>query len=375
MNKANNSLIPVNQKLGRISNLIEIFNKIVFKEIPSIFNKGFFLLNDKHLTPEECNIFFYLENNSKYLYYRHDYLYQATSKSSYTEAIELFQKILEIDQNHIWSMYMIGIGYMKIGKYKIAIEWFKKSSNSKESEALALYYEGVCWGILKHKKNATLAFDNAIKYDNNLAKAFYGKGEIFHLEKNIAKAIQSYTKAIELSPSFYPAYLERGQLYLKQENYKLACKDYTRFIQYSRNYKNNHKIKETLDMRTWVYFLCLSENIGDFSFLSEYEAVIPSDFKIDSKYLNIHTHDYTKSMIETTLNLLSQNESDAQIFFERGIFMKKINEYFAERCFTNAIELNPEFSQAYFERSKIRVELNMHEEAQSDLKIHRNLSQ
>ncbi len=93
-------------------------------------------------------------------------------------ALELFNKILEIEPTHIKSLEARAVLYIQKG----------------EIEA------------------AKMDLEKAISLEPENPRLYYRLGQVYYREKNLDKALELFTKAIDLDPTYPAAYMARSQV-------------------------------------------------------------------------------------------------------------------------------------------------------------------
>ncbi|TFH43780.1 MAG: toll/interleukin-1 receptor domain-containing protein [ANME-2 cluster archaeon] len=129
---------------------------------------------------------------------------QLLKEGKYSEAIEKFQKVIEIDPNHADAYYGWGIVLLTLGRFEEAIEKFQKVIKIDPNHADAYYSWGGVLLTLGRFEEAIEKFQKVIKIDPNHAAVYNMLGFIFSRLNKHEGAIMAYQKAIEL-------YRENGQ--------------------------------------------------------------------------------------------------------------------------------------------------------------------
>ena len=113
-----------------------------------------------------------------------------------TEALEDFQRAVELDPRNWRAIHNRGVSLAQSGKYK---------------EAMA-------------------DFDRTIDLQRRFVKAYFNRGELRYELGQFAEAIEDYNLAIRLRPDDSAAYNSRGHAYYRLGNYRGALDDYTAAI-------------------------------------------------------------------------------------------------------------------------------------------------
>ena len=179
-----------------------------FKEIIKCFNTTIFNIND-------------YKNNQK----------------KYKEAIEDFNKAIELDQNNAFAY--LGIGMIKghFYQYKEAIENFNKAIDIYYNLKGAYFYNGLFKSKLEMYEEAIKDYNKLIDFDPHCKEAYNNRGTCKNRLKLYKEAIEDFNKAIELNPKCYYAYYNR---YISEYNlgeYKKAIKDFEKLIELLKKLK------------------------------------------------------------------------------------------------------------------------------------------
>ena len=145
--------------------------------------------------------------------------------------------------------YDQGIDFANSGDYQNAIDSFDKAIEVKPDFAEVFYNRGVAYIKLGKYTKAIDDFTQVILLNSDrsgfLTMAFYNRGNVYNLLEEYDKGINDYNKVIEMNPDFVEAYYYRGNAYIKLQQYEKALVDYNSAIAKNPNYQNavnNRKI-------------------------------------------------------------------------------------------------------------------------------------
>uniref|UniRef100_A0A7C4JRY3 Tetratricopeptide repeat protein n=1 Tax=Thermodesulfobacterium geofontis TaxID=1295609 RepID=A0A7C4JRY3_9BACT len=96
----------------------------------------------------------------------------------FDSALEIFNKVLEIDPNHIKALEARAVIYMQKNELELA-------QNDLE---------------------------RAISIEPENARLYFRLGQIYYRKKDLDKALELFTKAIDLEPTYPAAYMARSQV-------------------------------------------------------------------------------------------------------------------------------------------------------------------
>ena len=170
--------------------------------------------------------------------------------------------------------------------------------------------------------------DEALKRDIHNAEAYYLKGMIFEEKKDTSKAISSFMTAVEQENDYFDAYMHLGLLHYEQPN-NLA-----------KEYFRNALRVDSNSLEALYAFGMICQESGDFN-----EA------------------------IETYYKILSINEYREPYFNLGYIHQEYLKVYdVAIENYTKAIELDPKYIQAYYNRGLSYEQLDNKKKAEEDLR-------
>jgi tetratricopeptide (TPR) repeat protein len=122
-------------------------------------------------------------------------LYYST-RNMFSQAIEEYNKALELDPNHGASINQLAYAYADMGDFERAIEYFERYASVSPGDA------------------------NPID----------SMGELYFRMGRLDEAITKYKEALEMKPDFYLSNFGMGYIYALKENYSEAMKYIDRFI-------------------------------------------------------------------------------------------------------------------------------------------------
>jgi tetratricopeptide (TPR) repeat protein len=122
-------------------------------------------------------------------------------KKEYNNAIQCFDKAVEIDPNNAYAWYNKGAVLGDLLKHNEAIQCFDKAVEIGPNNAYAWSYKGVTLYKLGKRDESIQCYDKALEINPNNASTWNNKGlALDHLRK-YDDAIQCYDKAVEIDPN------------------------------------------------------------------------------------------------------------------------------------------------------------------------------
>ncbi len=148
--------------------------------------------------------------------------FELGKEGKFQEAIEYFEKAIELDPNYDKAYYYMGAAYEKLENYEKAINCYEKAVNINPKSAEALSRIGLCYESLDEIQKAIEAYERVIKVDPKLNDAWYNIGINYKKLNKSDKAMEYFEKAVELDPHDVDAWGHIVSVYLDQNDYKKA---------------------------------------------------------------------------------------------------------------------------------------------------------
>lgn len=236
------------------------------------------------------------------------------NQGKYDEAISIFEKLLNQNQNIENVLSSIGLCYYYKGDYNLAIDYYTKS----------------------------------LSKNNLLFGSYYGRASSYRMIAENDKAENDYKKIIELNPNFYLAYKNLGSIESERGNKKEALSYYEKAIQFSAPKKYDYlylskatiehslgKFKESNDDLKIVLALNPKHKIAyvdlgyNYIAMKDYKNAILSfskylEFNKDPKYF------LEKAFCE--LQLKMNNEACVDLTSAKNLGSSEANDYIKKFC-------------------------------------------
>jgi len=141
-------------------------------------------------------------------------------KHNYTKAIEFYEIAIKLDPK-VDAYISAGSAYYKKHDYDKALEYWEKAIKYQPESKAEIY--DLIGGIYFYKKDydkATEYLNKAISFnsDKNLPYAYNNIGEIYFFKKEYDKTIEYSKKAIDLDSAMLESYLYLGEALIKKGN-------------------------------------------------------------------------------------------------------------------------------------------------------------
>ena len=228
-----------------------------------------------------------------------------------------------------------GTNYSDQGKHDLAVSEFSKAININPKDAYAYHLKGISNAFNRKYVDAILDFSKSIRLDPDssfIVQNYTNRAGAYYRINFLENAIYSSNMAIKLDENHANAYLIRGHSYTQKKRYQKAIDDY------------NQALK-------------LDPDAG--------YVIDDLEFAIKMKKENELKIDELNSELKT-------DPSNPELFYNRCTYNLRegTEEKFrkaVEDC-TRAIELEPNYMQAYNNRGMGNMELGNYQLAESDFK-------
>jgi spermidine synthase len=170
-----------------------------------------------------------LEPNHLEARYNLALLYQ--KENQLEKAIQEYIKVLIKDPNHQYSMIGLGTAYDGLKKYDLAIQIFEEAQKLHPNNPLILYNLGEVFRKKKDYQNARKAWEDALKIDPNDAKVHSALGSLFATQSKFEAAEVEFLLALKTNPMDPETLGNLGILYARIGDRKSAIQMLIRALQ------------------------------------------------------------------------------------------------------------------------------------------------
>ncbi|MFT3701381.1 MAG: tetratricopeptide repeat protein [Agriterribacter sp.] len=293
-------------------------------------------------------------SNSIYFFARGEYY---SAQQHYLNAIDSYDKAIQLNKNYTDAYYKRGVSYNYIGKYSTAIENFNKA-NAQAYPQLYLVQKGIgeAFLALKEYSEASQNFEKAIKTAdalkndppaNTMAEIYNCLGIAYYYQQMSEKAIEAGKTAIRKNNAYADAYFHLGLAYyagnkpedaieniskaLNIDNKKVAWRYQLAVIQQSNNEFANainnytevieadtaHKISNALYNRGYAYYQSENYNAALADYIKYSASGVDSSFnnfnaELGNVYLHLGNYD---SAVACYKNILAKDPSNGSAMY------------------------------------------------------------
>ena len=305
-------------------------------------------------------------------------------------AIRYWQEQIELasdEREKATAHHNCGVAYDAIKDVKNAIEQYSEAIDRNPDFVEAYNNRGLAKDSRCEYNDAISDYTKAIDLNPKLAEVYNNLGKVYHSQDKHDQAIKDYNKAIELNPNFAEAYYNRGNVKNSLQEYKNAIKDYTKAIERNPNLAEAYNNRGTAKKNRCQH----EEAIEDYNKAIQLNShYVDAYSKRGITYCKINRLDKAQRDFERVRDLAQQAGNNdlakqakeqlriplAEAYFKSGFKQDSLCQHEkAITDYTEAIQLNPNFVDAYYNRGIVNHVLNRLDEARRDFKKAHDLAQ
>ena len=262
--------------------------------------------------------------------YTQAYTYRAITRSrlgNYDDALQDFREAIELRPDLPGPYYSRGVTRLLNQQFKEAIEDFDKFIRQENKVADAFICRGLSYLHLKDTTRAYENFNTAIRTNRENPNGYNRRGGLYLYQERYAEAEADFNKAIECDSTYLLSFFNRALVYNATNRPMQALADFDRVIQL-----------DSTNSLTYFNRAMLRTQIGDY---------------------NRALDDYDRVALYSPNNVL--------VYYNRAGVHAQLGEIEeAVKDYTSAIELYPDFANAYIYRGQLRELLRDPQGARSD---------
>ena len=137
-----------------------------------------------------------------------------------------YEKAIAINPNYVDGHNNLGIIFKELGENQKAIDCYEKAIKINPTKAEAHNNLGAIFKELGENKKAKSCYENAIKINPNDSNPYTHLGTIFLNLKEYQRAEDCYAKSIELKPNSPVALINRGLILFEKGEFELSLIDF-----------------------------------------------------------------------------------------------------------------------------------------------------
>ena len=275
----------------------------------------------------------------------------------YEEALNAYDKVIEINPQDVDAWNNKGATFADLNKHIEALECFDKLLEINPQDVKALGNKGIILADLNRHIEALECFDKLLEINPQDVKALGNKGIILADLNRHIEALECFDKLLEINPQNTDAWNNKGASLDDLNRYEEAIYAYDKAIKINPQY-----------VKAWV------NKANTLLTLSRHEEAINAcnrAINISPQYVNafatkgatlsdLGRHEEAIKCFDKVIEL---NPQDADTWYNKGITLSNLGRHEeAIKCFNIVIELNPQDADAWDIKELILRDLGMHEE-------------
>ena len=285
----------------------------------------------------------------------------ALSEGKYSQAIENFNILSQLDTTDHWTYFFRGIAKYNLGDLRGAQRDFDRSVRINPVFTSGYHYKGITESRFGNYEVALAALQRAIDLrpgDNGL---YFSRGVTYFLSQQFDKAVTDFDKYIRKEPKDPSAFLNRGASYLFLGDTLRALDDYNKAIKLDR-----------FDPEGYVRRGRLYASRNDYqNAIADMNKAIELDTSNTFAYFNRALMNYEQEKYHEAMDdlnrVLREEPGNALTLYNRGLISAQLGAYDeALNDLDRVLNINPENVLAYFNRASVFIELGMYRNALED---------
>lgn len=150
-----------------------------------------------------------------------------------TQALQSYQKVIELDPAHVEAYNNMGILYQELGDFNRAQEAYQKALEINPHYEKAQNNLGILFYLNNRYEESITAFQKALDINPRNIESYCNLGALYRKIGQVGKALECYQKALAINPLHGKTHYNIGLLYEHAEKMDPAIYHYQKFIQLS----------------------------------------------------------------------------------------------------------------------------------------------
>jgi len=280
------------------------------------------------------------------------------SKDDYEGAIVSFSEALKIEPNNYDVLSYRGQIYREMGRYKLSIQDLNKAIELNKNDSWAFSQRAQTYQKLNEIDSAIEDYTFAISLDPENSYTYYNSiGNLKHKAGFYKEAIVNYNKAIELNPNYAYAYVCRGRSKSYLEDYQGGLQDCNKGLSIDSEMAWGYYQRAEIKYYTQDYVGAIADDMKAIEIYPNYD-----DAYLNKALSKIKLQDYYGAKVD--IDKVVELKGSAYSYRKQGdinSYLKKYDE--AITSYNKAIEIFPNYSEAYVAKGLALEQLNNNEEA------------
>jgi len=185
-----------------------------------------YIFEDKlELAEELLDVLYQLEQSNEEIYIQKANI--LSRRENHSEAVKLLEKALEITDDPVDVLSLMGMEYLYMEDFPKAKTLFMRCVEEDEEDYSALFNVIYCFEYLEEYEEAICYLNDYLNKNPYCEIAWLNVGKQYFKLKDYKKALAAYDFAIISDDSFIGAYLEKGKVLEKMRKYPEAIESYS----------------------------------------------------------------------------------------------------------------------------------------------------
>jgi len=270
----------------------------------------------------------------------------ALQQGDTAEGIQLLEKCLSYDTNHVLALGNLAIGYTALNRFGEAVELCNRAIALNPNYAGAHVNRGNALKALRRFDEAVLSYEKAITLNSDNANNYFNLGSVLKELKRYREAAVSFQQVIALNPNDIEAHEHCAVILQELKEYNDSFSHYTHAIRLNKNNAENYYGRGLVNLELGK----LEEARTDFE-----HAVRLNPNNADA-HLNLGVAYHKLGRLDEALRenslAIELNPTFIGAYNNRGLLfvdMRRFDEASAD--YDQAIVINPEANEAYWNKS------------------------
>ena len=233
-----------NEKAKNFTKAVEQFKRVLFLEknnTEALLHIGFIYKSCKEYVKSfKCfNRIIENEPRNPHAYYGLGKLYQSMNDKD-DEALENYNKCVEISPNYLKALIQLGVLFLKHKKYNKSLEILERVYKLDKNIPLCLTCLGNIFMEKKEYEKAEEFLIKSIKLDKKSIATNSALADVYFAREKYDEAIQKYLIAIKLGGKLPEIYLNLGHCYYIKDKYEQSINNYISALKLVKNTRHDY---------------------------------------------------------------------------------------------------------------------------------------
>jgi tetratricopeptide (TPR) repeat protein len=285
-----------------------------------------------------------------------------TNMKKWNEAIADHSRAIALEPDAWWIWERRFKAYMQLGQQEKGLADFSKAIELDPNNSNRWHFRANTYANLEQWDKAFADYSKAIELNPSNPHAWHGRSRVYQQKKQWDKALADCSKAIELDPDYSHHWHRRADVYWAMAQWDQALADLSKAVELNPNHAGHwHRRADVYsNMQQW------DNAIADYSKAIE---LVPDAWWIWERrfkaYVQLGQQD--KGLADYA-KLIELKPRDPKVRVERGdCYYDHVKDYAkALQDYSAAIELDPNFTEAWYSRGLAHGALGQFDKAAFD---------